>query len=215
MSSSTKDRILDAAEILFASEGYHCTSLRTLTRIAEVNLAAVNYHFGSKEALVEALMDRRLQPLTRRREERLALELETARKEDRHPDAGQVLRAFIEPTLDFSKSDPGPRHFVAFISRILIEPDDDLRSLFLQRVRPHVGRFYNALRLALPDVSPSDLFMRLQFTIGLLSHTICSMERLTGKSREFPLPDGVEPLSGSQELCERILAFVLPGMEVT
>jgi len=213
MTTSTKDRILDAAEILFASEGFHCTSLRTLTRTAGVNLAAVNYHFGSKEALVEALMERRLESLNRQREEYLAQELDKARQEGRRPEASQVLRALIEPTLNFSESGQGPRHFVAFIGRILVEPDDALRSMFLQRVRPLFRTFYAALREALPHIPPKLVFMRLQLIIGMVSHAMCGIDRFTGKAREFSLPEGVTPIANTQELCNMILDFVLPGME--
>jgi len=210
---ATKDRILDAAEILFASDGYHCTSLRTLTTEAEANLAAVNYHFGSKEALVEALLERRLQPLNRQRLERLNHVLEAARQKQQRPDAKEILRAFIEPTLNFVESGKGPRHFVAFIGRIMMEPDDSLRTMFLQRVRPLFDSFYTALREALPEVPQQAIYMRLQMIIGMFSHAMCGFERFAGKAREFPLPPGVTPAHNTQELCDMMLAFVLPGLE--
>ena len=63
----TKDRILDAAEALFMTHGYEATSLRAITAAAEANLAAANYHFGSKEELFEAVLTRRLDPMNQRR----------------------------------------------------------------------------------------------------------------------------------------------------
>ncbi|MCK5341339.1 MAG: helix-turn-helix transcriptional regulator, partial [Desulfobulbaceae bacterium] len=66
----TKHRILDAAERLFADKGYHNTSLRNITSAAKANLASVNYHFGSKEALISEVMDRRLAPINKIRTER-------------------------------------------------------------------------------------------------------------------------------------------------
>ena len=211
--ASTKDRILDAAETLFANEGFHCTSLRTLTKKADVNLAAVNYHFGSKEALVEAMMERRLQALNPQREALLDKVLERALNEERPPRSEDILRAFIEPTINFSESGKGPRHFIAFIGRILMDPDDSLRNMFLKRIRPLFVRFYKAMCEALPEVPPQTVFMRLQMTLGLISHVMCSIERYTGTSREFPLPPGIPPIENAQELCEVILEFVLPGLE--
>jgi len=211
--ASTKDRILDAAEILFASEGFHCTSLRTLTQKAGVNLAAVHYHFGSKEALAQALMERRLAPLNRQREEQLARVLATARSEQRPAHSEDILRAFIEPTITFGDSGTGPRHFVAFVGRIMMEPDNGLRSIFLQRIRPLFARFFAALRETLPEVSEQALFMRLQMTIGMLSHVMCGIDRFTGREPELPFPPGVKPASSSNELCEIMLAFVVPGLE--
>ena len=75
----TKQRILDVAERLFATRGFHATSLRAITRAAEVNLAAVNYHFGSKDALLEAVMLRRLGPLNEIRQARLDQNLQVPR----------------------------------------------------------------------------------------------------------------------------------------
>ena len=81
----TKTRILDAAENLFAARGYHNTSLREITKEAGVNLAAVNYHFGSKEALLRAVIKRRLVPLNQVRTRRLHEVREKARREKRRP----------------------------------------------------------------------------------------------------------------------------------
>ena len=71
MAIDTKDRILDTAERLFADKGYPATSLRDITNEAGVNLAAVNYHFGSKEALLSAVLDRRIGPVNEKRLELL------------------------------------------------------------------------------------------------------------------------------------------------
>jgi len=89
--SDTKERILDSAEYFFARKGFHNTSLRAITGRAGVNLAAVNYHFGSKEALLEAVFERRLVPLNRVRRQNLEVVRETARKEGRTPWCGRVL----------------------------------------------------------------------------------------------------------------------------
>ena len=96
----TKIRILDAAESLFAEHGFAATSLRAITRHANVNLAAVHYHFGSKEGLVEAVFSRRLGPLNQERLELLdAVEARGGELED-------VLRALIGPALRLSRAEP-------------------------------------------------------------------------------------------------------------
>ena len=95
MAAETKERILDVAERLFADFGFPVTSLRDITHEADVNLAAVNYHFGSKEALLEAVLERRFRPITDRR---LALldELEKAAGST-SPELEDILRAFLGP----------------------------------------------------------------------------------------------------------------------
>ena len=107
----TKSRILDTAEMLFARNGYHLTSLRSLTSQARVNLAAVNYHFGSKEALLRAIIERRLLPLNQIRTEKLSAALQTARQNNQPPKTETLLRAFIEPTLAFRHSGAGAEKF--------------------------------------------------------------------------------------------------------
>ncbi|MEJ2200328.1 MAG: TetR family transcriptional regulator, partial [Desulfuromonadaceae bacterium] len=83
----TKERILDAAEELFARQGFHATSLRAITGGAQVNLAAVNYHFGSKDGLLEAVFSRRLTPLNQERQRRLEAVREAARAAGTPPQA--------------------------------------------------------------------------------------------------------------------------------
>src|SRR5947208_16884641 len=65
--AATKERILDSAESLFMEHGFEATSLRSITAAAAVNLAAVNYHFGSKEELFQAVLTRRLDPMNHAR----------------------------------------------------------------------------------------------------------------------------------------------------
>ncbi|HDJ28265.1 MAG TPA: TetR/AcrR family transcriptional regulator, partial [Proteobacteria bacterium] len=96
---NTKQCILDAAERLFALHGYHHTSLRKITGEANVNLAAVNYHFGSKEALLKAIFEYHLTPLNQTRQENLKAVREQALQQGKIPQVADIIRAFIEPTL--------------------------------------------------------------------------------------------------------------------
>src|SRR3954471_14093749 len=91
----TRTRILDAAEELFMQHGFEGTSMRLLTAKAGVNLAAVNYHFGSKDALVEAVFRRRLHPINVAR----VAELDKLEATDGAPSPGAIIRAFITPGL--------------------------------------------------------------------------------------------------------------------
>ncbi len=156
---------------------------------------------------------RRLRPLNRLRQERLDAVLQRAAAQNARPAVGDILRAFIEPTLTFRESGPGPRHFITLIGRILVEPDDRLRTLFLQQIRPLFTNFYTALRSALPQVSGQQVYMRLLLTIGMVSNAMCGLERFTGKSRDFQLPEGVDPVADTRQLGDMILALVQPGWE--
>jgi AcrR family transcriptional regulator len=203
----TKERILDAAEHLFATEGFHNTSLRAITGDARANVAAVNYHFGSKEALLEAVFERRLVPLNRLRREHLEAIRQAARTSGHRPAATVALRAFIEPTLRFRDSGPGAEAFVRLVGRAIAEPDDTLRKIFMQQMEPIFFLLYDTLREALPHLSQSDLFWRLHFALGAMSHTMCMAGRFQ------LLPPGVTPPTDATSLTTLLLAFITAGME--
>lgn len=205
--TDTKQRILDAAEELFARNGYHGTSLRTITGLAGVNLAAVSYHFGSKEALIEAVFERRLTPLNSLRTERLEEVRRLAEKEDTIPDVRQALLAFLEPTMEFREAGDGFRNFIVLVGRVLAEPDETVRMMFVEQIRPVFMFLFDTLCRALPDKPPGLVFWRLQFALGAMSHTLCWMGR-------FPaLPQGLEPPQDAATLTEWLLDFVVGGME--
>lgn len=203
----TKARILDAAERLFGRDGFHATSLRAITAAAEANLAAVNYHFGSKEALLEAVFERRLIPLNRLRLERLAEVTAQAGRFGQPPLAREVLRAFIEPTLEFRASEPGAEAFSLLVGRALAEADETVRESFLRHIQPAFLALFEALAAALPQQPRSQLFARLQFALGAISHTLCMSGRLR------ILPPGIEPICDHRLLTAQLLAFLTAGME--
>ncbi|HXV21592.1 MAG TPA: TetR family transcriptional regulator [Desulfuromonadales bacterium] len=205
--TDTKDRILDAAEHLFASEGFHNTSLRAITGEARANLAAVNYHFGSKEALLEAVFERRLVPLNHLRRERLETVRKAAHQSGCRPSAREVLRAFVEPTLSFRDSGPGAEAFVRLVGRAIAEPDDTLRKIFMRQMEPIFFLLYDTLAEALPHLSGSALFWRLHFALGALGHTLCMAGRFQ------LLPPGVAPPTDATSLTTLLLDFVTAGME--
>src|SRR5947199_10606253 len=110
----TKQKILDTAEHLFADYGFAATSLRQVITKAEVNVAAVHYHFGSKEDLLDAVVNRKAGPVNVARMERLnRLEAEGA-----SVDVGRVLEAFLLPTAEMAEHNPT---FVRLMGRMLIE----------------------------------------------------------------------------------------------
>jgi AcrR family transcriptional regulator len=205
--SDTAERILDAAEKLFAQNGYHNTSLRQITGEAKVNLAAVNYHFGSKEALLEEVFKRRLIPLNAIRSQALTRVKNQAAADKKRPDVADVLRGFVEPTVRFCCIDPGCTHFSALVGRTMSDTDATVRKIFLQYILPLFKQLSALLAEALPDVTPQKVFWRLQFAIGATSHTM----RLLGKEDGF-----VEQMHQEVDIemiIEELLMFVTAGTE--
>lgn len=204
----TKQRILDAAEHLFARDGYHATSLRGITTTADANLAAVNYHFGSKEALLEAVIVRRLDPLNEVRRGQLEALLQKAELAGELPSCREVLRAFVEPTLRLRQQGSEAEDFIALIGRTLAEPRGIAMSIFLRHMQPLLQRIFQALALSLPALTEQDLFWRMHFTMGCLSHIMRCHERYS------MVPDNVNIDLPVDELIEHFLDFTTAGMEV-
>jgi AcrR family transcriptional regulator len=203
----TKTRILDSAERLFAGNGYHNTSLRDITKDAEVNLAAVNYHFGSKESLFEEVFKRHFLPVNRIRLGRLE-EIRTNAARDRsRPSAREVLRAFIAPVVHFRETEPGAAAFVTLVIRTMSEHDDRLRDILMGYFRPTFLLCLDILCEALPHIPKGILFWRLQFSIGTMSHTLHMLDQ----SRMFP--EGVVPVYDVESMTDMIVSFVTAGME--
>ncbi len=168
--ADTKDRILDAAEKLFAERGFDGTSIRMISSGAKVNLAAVNYHFQSKDALLDAVYERRAGPVNARR---LALldEFEAAAHGQPVPPE-RILEAFVRPVFEL-----GDR--VGHIPRMMVrmqyvERDSVVESIFDKHFRPVFSRLFAAMRRSLPHLSEEELFWRMQFMAGSFSHVAAS-----------------------------------------
>lgn len=202
----TKDRILDAAEGLFARDGYHFTSLRAITSEADVNLAAVNYHFGSKDALLEEVLKRRLIPLNAIRQQRLEQVRDEADKKNRNPDPEALLEAFIQPTVQFCCKEPGAENFSTLVGRALAEPDDTVRNVFIHHIMPLFQFFFELLQQSLPNLEPDKVFWRLQFALGSTTHAM----RVLGKLDL--LPEGLSRDVDVDELIDELLDFVTAGV---
>ncbi|MDT8408521.1 MAG: TetR/AcrR family transcriptional regulator [Wenzhouxiangellaceae bacterium] len=168
MTDSTSQRILDTAEELFADQGFHATTLRQITREAGVNLAAVNYHHGSKDALILAVFQRRLDALNSARLARLGEVL----GESDPPDLERVLEAFIYPALLLSTRSSGDGgRFMRLLMRAWAENASQLHGT-IRRQYSHVMRaFADAVSRAL-GTSPQNLRQQLDFLIGALTYTM-------------------------------------------
>ncbi|WP_184669645.1 TetR/AcrR family transcriptional regulator [Rhodanobacter sp. A1T4] len=198
-SNSTKERILGAAESLFAQRGFDGASLRQLTSAAGVNLAAVNYHFGSKEKLVEQIFRRRLDALNNSRLEALAL---VAGKENTTIE--DVLAAFIRPALDLSHDESGSL-FMRVLARAFAEHDDTLRQ-FLSENYGHVMRQFTAeFARLLPQLSKQELYWRIDLVSGALTHAMSGFGMIQRKS-------DVSETVHREQTAQHLIRFAVAGM---
>ena len=130
MGNNTKTVLMDTAEALFAEHGYEATSLRNITSVANVNLASVNYHFGGKETLLEAIYARRITPMN---EERLTRLSELESQYEAVP-VESIVHVFVDPALKLSR-DRNKSHFIALLGRSYLEPtpviQEKVRQMYL------------------------------------------------------------------------------------
>ena len=179
---STKDRILGAAEELFAQFGFSGTSLRQVTSRADVNIAAVNYHFGSKENLVNEVFRRRMDEMSAHRLAALkaSLELHAGAREP-------ILAACVEPALAIAQDRHGGAAFVRVVARAYAEKNDSLRK-FLSDHYGHVLRdFAKAIAACVPALSKEELYWRLDFLAGALTYAMADfglIKRPTGTAEK-------------------------------
>jgi AcrR family transcriptional regulator len=205
ISTDTKDLILDTAERLFAARGFDATSLRTITSEAGVNLAAVHYHFGSKDALIETVLHRRLVGLNEERLDRLSA-CERA-SGDVPPALECVVRAFVEPPLQLSR-DParGGNRFMRLMGGAYSHPGDYLFRVFRNRFGDFIERFTTAIARALPGLSPVELHSSFHFMVGAMAHTMAASEELERVSR------GAVDMSDTNAIVDRLVTFTVSGM---
>lgn len=198
-SASTKERILTAAEALFAQRGFEGASLRQLTAAAGVNLAAVNYHFGSKDNLVEEVFKRRLDQLNARR--LAALKQVAGQPETTLED---VLAAFIRPALDLSH-DGGGGLFMRVLARAFAEHDDSLRK-FLSDNYGHVMRqFTGEFARLLPHLSKEELYWRIDLVTGALTHAMSGFGIIQRKSE-------VSETTHREQTAAHLIRFAVAGL---
>lgn len=168
MTDSTRQRILDTAERLFADQGFHATTLRQITRDAGVNLAAVNYHHGSKDSLILAVFQRRLDDLN---SERLA-RLEAVLNESDPPHLEEVMEAFIYPALLLSTPSAGDGgRFMRLLMRAWAENATQLHRTIARQYSHVMRAFADAVSRAL-GTSPDNLREQLDFLIGALTYAM-------------------------------------------
>jgi AcrR family transcriptional regulator len=202
----TRTRILDVAEELFMQHGFEGASMRMLTAKAGVNLAAVNYHFGSKHALIEAVFRRRLDPMNVARIAELdKLEAEAP---GRVLAAQSIIRAFIGPGLRMIEdARGGGRNFIRLLGRTYTEPAKAIRALIGQLYAPAMERYKAAFERALPQMPREELVWRIHFMFGTLAYTLAATDTVQ-------LIAGCKPEDryDARLLEERLAAFLTAGL---
>lgn len=205
----TRERILDAAERLFMAHGYEGTSMRQITGEAGVNLAAVNYHFGSKESLMQEVFRRRLDWLN---EERMRVldELEDAAA-GKPLKPSQIVDGFFGTLLRMADDEQrGGVTFLRLLGRTLTDPSEFIRTFMAHEYASVVERYKEALFKALPDVPKAEIVWRFHFMLGATSYAIAGTDALRLVTDwQIEAEDSTDRLD---RLLPRLMSFLLGGL---
>ncbi|WP_438767581.1 TetR/AcrR family transcriptional regulator [Kushneria sp. TE3] len=172
--SDTVTRILDAAEVLFAEHGFSETSLRRITGRAEVNLAAVNYHFGSKQALIQAVFCRYLDPFSAD----LHCRLDRLEAEEAGSDLERLLDTLFASVLEMPSNNHDLKTFMKLLGLAYSQAQRHLRDELRSRYGTIFSRFLKLLRQATPELADDERFWRLHFMLGSVIFTLSGLNTL-------------------------------------
>lgn len=202
----TRSQIVEAAEKIFAEKGFRAMTLRAVTQAAGVNLAAVNYHFGSKTGLMRAVIQRRMEPINA---ERLHLleELIAEFSPDPVPLA-PIFEALFRPLFKHTRNERGKDQvFIQMIGRALTEPADFMRGMHREFFAELCQCFLSELKRSCPEISEEDLQLRFYLSISTMLGTIMEQVRLeTISGPKFNCKD-------LDKLCDALTAFVVAGFK--
>jgi AcrR family transcriptional regulator len=204
VAEKTRGQIVEAAEKIFADRGFQATTLRDVTKAARVNLAAVNYHFGSKTNLMRAVIQRRIEPINRERFQQLdALIAEHSP----HPvPLEHIFEALFRPLFEHATTAKGnDQTLMQMIGRALTEPADFIRSMHKEFFAELSQRFLTELKRTCPYLSEQELQLRYYLSNSTMLGTIVEQVRLENISGG--------KLSGKNldKLCDDLTAFVVAG----
>ena len=200
--AATKAAVLASAERLFALHGFQNVSVRDITADAAVNLASVNYHFGSKDALLFTIFRRRAGELNR---ERAKLLHEANERHAGKPPVRAVLEALFAPPLRWTHPDHERRISVQFLIRARSEGTTEMRDVLRTDVS-HLERFSDALIAACPQMAPEDVYWRLHFCLGMLHNN-----RFAEFDRLHHVSGGLTREADVEGLLTRMLDFAEAG----
>ena len=200
--ASTRERLLQAAETLFAERGFEATTLRELSTLAGGNLAAIHYHFGSKEALLESIFAARAAPIAERR---LALLAACPRNEAGQLALEDIIEAFLRPGWELGTDAGQSPPFMRLRARIAIEQKDVMRTMLSRAFDASSRRFIEELAIALPTLPRSELYWRFHFLLGVMNYSMANPGRIQSLT-----DDACDP-GDLREMLPRAVAFAALG----
>lgn len=203
---ATRRRLLEAAEELFSERGFERVSVRDVTEKAGANVAAINYHFGSREGLVEKVIERYITPVN---EERMARLEALERKAGAKPVAvEELLEAFFRPFVtQVRRSELSEKLSLKLMGRMVADQAGRMPAAVEGTFQTMVRRYSRAFAKALPGVDGEDLLWRLHFVVGAMIHAMSHEEMLQR------LTDGAAGAPSTETTLARLVRFSAAGLK--
>ena len=205
--ADARTRIVDAAERLFAEQGYHAVSLRTIMALAQVNVSAVHYYFGSKKNLLQAVLDRRAAQINRARKERLLRYID---RNGKVAPVEEILEAYIGPALEVC-SDPGGQLFVRVSALASVDPSPDVQDIMQSIYDETAKLFVHALKRACPRLKEADLYWRLNCVYGAMQYLRANNGRVARILNRKPRPLDSRTV---QEALRHVVPYLAAGFSL-
>lgn len=204
--ASTKEKILNAAEVLFAEQGFTETSMRLITSVAKVNLAAVNYHFGSKKDLIQAVIDRFFIRISGRVHVSFS---ELEKQSD--VDMREILDALLIPIIELDEvSDDSAANFMRLLGRAYTESQGHLKVFLSEKYGHILSQFTRLVHKANPELGNNEVFWRLHFMLGTLVFAMAGHQALRDIA-EADLNENVD----TKRMIEYLIPFLTASMQST
>jgi AcrR family transcriptional regulator len=207
-SFETRERIIVSAEKLFAMRGIEGVSIRDITQAAGVNLAAINYHFGTKSALAAEVFKHCIDPINARRLKLLdAVENSASGKS---PKLEAVVEAMVRPAVERGfDHEQDNETFLRLTGRCLSEPNAEIETLVRAHFDKLIRRFDAAFLRALPGLEPEELFWRIKFMVGALHYSLLTC----GKQKHLPVK--MRKTLDAEGLIQRLVKFTAAGLRAS
>lgn len=201
----TKERILDAAERLFAERGFENVTTRDITQQADANLASVNYHFGSKINLMKEVFQRRAKPLNN---ERLKLIREAQKAgASGHQATDEVLKAFLEPSFHMARDQEGGQYLQRIMSQLSSSPKMENRQLLFKAMNGASKEFLSSMKDMRNDLSEEEFYWRMACIYGVMMYVLSNNGRI--QSLAGPEFDS----ANMDAACKYVIPFLAAGMD--
>ncbi|QDX29933.1 TetR/AcrR family transcriptional regulator [Dickeya poaceiphila] len=201
-----RQRILQEAITRFAHKGSDLTTVREITEATQVNIAAINYHFGSKDGLLQAVLDAVLQPLNAERDRLLD---EAERRWGDSPPLSALLDALLRPLVQSARTPDGGRVAVRLLQHLRATPQGEVSLLLSDRFDGTAHRFIQAFVRAVPHISRAEAIWRYEFARGGAMHVLADVDPRSG--RLSLLSQGLCDSNDDEQVLRQLLRFVSTG----